>query len=139
MKRLIRKADCYDWVSERADHIRDENPDMDDGMEYGIAWKQYKKDHPKWKNKKEKSKKKASRLKRIIEAEFVYCDECHWDNGDFMYNDDGTMQGWAEDLKGTKKMKSLQKDQVYKSRKEFDEKNKGTCPKCGAEDSLHLD
>lgn len=56
--RLKRVANAYDWVSERAKHIRKNNPDMDEGMEYGISWKQYKKEHPKWRNKKEKSKQK---------------------------------------------------------------------------------
>jgi len=63
--RLRKIANAYDWVQERAEHIRDNNPDMNEGMEYGIAWKQYKKKNPKWKNKKQKE-----RLKRK-KAEFL--------------------------------------------------------------------
>jgi len=50
-------ADAYDWVKERAEHIQDKNPDMDEGESYGIAWIQYKQEHPKWKSKKQKEKK----------------------------------------------------------------------------------
>jgi Zn finger protein HypA/HybF involved in hydrogenase expression len=51
------EADVYTWVTERAEHIRKNNPDMPEGQEYGIAWLQYKKKNPKWKSKKEKEKK----------------------------------------------------------------------------------
>lgn len=48
------EADVYTWVTDRAEHIRENNPDMPEGQEYAIAWLQYKKKNPKWKPKKEK-------------------------------------------------------------------------------------
>jgi len=70
----------------------------------------------------------------IKKAEYLHCHNCGWDNGDFMYNEDGTLQDWVPDSK-TKKFKKMDKNQVYKTHKEFDEKNsEKICPKCGQQE-----
>ena len=73
-----------------------------------------------------------SRLKKI--AEYIHCHNCGWDNGDFLYEADGTLQGWAP-KKDTKRFKELDKKQIYKTLKDFEEKNPdGICPKCGKQE-----
>ena len=75
---------------------------------------------------------KKTRLKKI--AEYIHCHNCGWDNGDFLYEADGTLQGWAP-KKDTKRFKELDKKQIYKTFKDFEEKNPdGICPKCGKQE-----
>lgn len=66
------EADVYTWVTDRAEHIRENNPDMPEGQEYAIAWLQYKKKNPKWKPKKEKE---AELLLQVIYifGQLVFC------------------------------------------------------------------
>ncbi len=48
-----------EWIDDRVDTLIDNNPDMDESMAYGIAWKCYKKDHPNWQPKNKKSRLKG--------------------------------------------------------------------------------
>lgn len=70
-------------------------------------------------------------MKRLIKkSEYVYCNDCGFDNGDFMYSDNELME-WVPN-KNTKKFKQLEKNQVYKSREIYDKENpEDICPKCG--------
>ena len=73
MKRLISvyaTQAAYDFVEERVKLLLDKNDDMPEGEAYGIAWKQWKKKHPKWIGKMEKERrKKKKKAQRLIKSE----------------------------------------------------------------------
>lgn len=75
------------------------------------------------------SYEKVARL--VKKSEYVHCHNCKFDNGDFMYDDDGNLLSWVPG-KDTKKFKILKEQQIYKNYKEFNEKNPDKiCPICG--------
>lgn len=41
-----------EWIDDRVETLLESNPDMEQSMGYGIAWNQYKKEHPGWEPKK---------------------------------------------------------------------------------------
>jgi Zn finger protein HypA/HybF involved in hydrogenase expression len=83
-------------------------------------------------DKLKSSNTKTSSFKK--EAVYLHCHNCDWDNGDFMYNDDGTLQDWVPD-KNTKRFKKMDKSQIYKTETEFEEKNpERKCPMCGKQE-----
>lgn len=89
-------ADAYKWVFDRAEHIRENNPDMDEEESYGIAWKQYKKDNPKWKSKKQKEKdKKKKKVSRLRLADAL--DSREDDNSDLYY----TIESYISDIENS--------------------------------------
>lgn len=68
---------------------------------------------------------------------FLHCHNCDWDNGDFTYNDNGTVQLWVagmlRDGRSKEKGQRLIDEQLYHNMKEFHEKNvEGKCPRCGS-------
>lgn len=77
----------------------------------------------------------ANLNKRLLKnSQYVHCHNCGWDNNDFLLNDDGSKNGWADSMQD-RKFKRLYKEQTYHSLKEFNEKNPNAiCPECGAQE-----
>jgi hypothetical protein len=73
--------------------------------------------------------------KRLIKkSEFIHCHNCGWDNGDYMYDENGKLLSWVPDPK-TKKFKELENNQIYKNRKDYEDKNpEHKCPECGKQE-----
>lgn len=77
----------------------------------------------------------ANLNKRLLKtSQYVHCHNCGWDNNDFLLNDDGSKNGWADSMQD-RKFKRLYKEQTYHSLKEFNEKNPNAiCPECRAQE-----
>lgn len=53
-----------EWIDDRVNTLIENNPEMEEGMAYGIAWKQMKKKFPGW------EAKEGSRLRKISQLNY---------------------------------------------------------------------